>query len=511
MNNKILLVEDEKILREMLEESLLGKGYAVQAALDVESALNYLNSNNYDVIVTDIKLPKTTGLEFLNKLQEVSPETPVIIMTGYPSMGIAMEALKDGASDFLPKPFKIEVLDSSIKKALKVSKVQKDNVIDAEVKSISTSSFGTHKRLENKIKELSLIGTVNDALNSIRNKDTLFDTLMELSFVITDFDNAFIMVVDRSENRLIVRNDTFEKPLTGTEFSLGVEPFLSVLKDKQFFYEDVTSGPLTALTGSENPTEGVPVFMAPISLGENALIILGVSGATSGQVIEEEELSAMRNLAMKASLKLENLSLVESTFSNILSTIETLVETIGLRDNYTRDHSHRVTEYALKIGAAYGATQNILHSISFAGPLHDIGMIGLKDDILLKEGKYSKDEWEFMQAHVVHGEEILRPLNLHEDEKAIILHHHEWWDGSGYPNCLKGEGIPLVARIFSIADAYDAMTTERPYKDALTHEEAIKEIENFSGSQFDPEVVKTLAKAELKVIRKDLDSKNPVS
>lgn len=512
MKNNILLVEDETVLREMLEESLIGKGYEVTTSSDVGAALDYLEKNNYDVIVTDIKMPNVDGIEFLHKVQDVSPETPVIVMTGYPSMGIAMEALKNGASDFLPKPFRAEVLDVSIQKALKVNKLQRDNLADSSSKSISTSSFGTHKRLENKIKELSLISTVNDALNSIRDKEVLFDTLMELAFVITDFDNAFIMIVDRADDRIIVRNDTFEKPLTGMEFSSKEEPFLSILNNKKTFYEEVKSGSLLALTDSDQDSgEGVPVFLCPISLGENALIILGVCGASQGQVISDEEISAMRNLSMKASLKLENLSLTESTFSNILNTLETLVEAIGVRDNYTKDHSIRVTEYALELAKAYGAPQNIIHSISFAGPLHDIGKIGIRDNILLKEDKYTKNEWEVMQSHVAAGEEVLRPLNLHSDEKAVILYHHERWDGSGYPNCLKGEDIPLAARIFSVMDAFDSMTTTRPYRKALSVDEAVEEIKVNSGVQFDPKVVDAFLKMNLTLIDGDKHSHNMAS
>lgn len=297
MKKNILLVEDETILREMLDESLTGKGYEVTAVGSVASALNKLDANDFDAIVTDIKLPEVTGIEFLHSLQEKTPETPVIIMTGYPSMGIAMEALKNGASDFLPKPFRAEVLDSSIQKAIKVNKLQRDNLVGLASKDESQLSKIVCSRLENKIKELSLISTVNDALYSIRDKEVLFDTLMELSFVITDFDNAFIMVVDRESGRVIVRNDTFENTLVGKKFSTNEEPFCSLLKDGKVFYEKVYDGILLPLTDSDKELEeGVPVFMCPVALGDNALIILGVSGASNGQAIGEEENSAMRNL-----------------------------------------------------------------------------------------------------------------------------------------------------------------------------------------------------------------------
>ncbi|MEK7773439.1 MAG: HD-GYP domain-containing protein, partial [Deltaproteobacteria bacterium] len=127
--------------------------------------------------------------------------------------------------------------------------------------------------------------------------------------------------------------------------------------------------------------------------------------------------------------------------------------------------------------------------ISFAGPLHDIGKIAVRDEVLLKRGVFTEEEKEIMKTHVVRGEEILRPLNLLTAEKAVVLYHHERWDGEGYPNRLKGDDIPLAARIFSVADTFDAMTSSRPYRKALSHEVSMEEILRCGGTQFDPCVV----------------------
>jgi len=156
-----------------------------------------------------------------------------------------------------------------------------------------------------------------------------------------------------------------------------------------------------------------------------------------------------------------------------------------------------VTKYAVEIAKAMECPQEVVDSISFAGPLHDIGKIGVRDDILLKKGGFTEEEREIMKSHVVRGEEILRPLNLLVSERAVVLYHHERWDGGGYPKGLAGCEIPLVARIFSVADTFDAMTSTRPYRQALSLDVAKDEIVKCRGTQFDPEVVDAFVVSEL--------------
>ncbi|HLC15458.1 MAG TPA: HD domain-containing phosphohydrolase, partial [Thermodesulfovibrionia bacterium] len=134
------------------------------------------------------------------------------------------------------------------------------------------------------------------------------------------------------------------------------------------------------------------------------------------------------------------------------------------------------TRYALEISEVIGMNEKNKEAIRFAGPLHDIGKIDARDDILLKPGKLTKEEYEEIKKHVVIGEEILRPLKFLHLESDIVRHHHENFDGTGYPDGLKGEAIPLLARIMSVADTYDALTSTKPYRKKRTHEEALNEI-----------------------------------
>jgi putative nucleotidyltransferase with HDIG domain len=170
----------------------------------------------------------------------------------------------------------------------------------------------------------------------------------------------------------------------------------------------------------------------------------------------------------------------------MLSTIKALVTALEARDEYTKGHTHRVSKYALMLGKYMGLTTYELDKLEIAANLHDIGKIGVKDDILLKPGQLSDEEYAKIQEHAVIGAEILRPLNSLQDVVPLILFHHERWDGQGYPSMISGKKIPLGARIIAVADTFDAITSDRPYRKALSEEKALKIIEENIGTQFCP-------------------------
>ena len=165
---------------------------------------------------------------------------------------------------------------------------------------------------------------------------------------------------------------------------------------------------------------------------------------------------------------------------------------VDARDPYTYGHSKRVAAISEKIGGNLGLSGDELANLHAASLLHDIGKVGIPDSILSKPGRLTRSEWRLMKRHPIEGAKIAGHVNDLSEVLPAILHHHEWYDGKGYPNGLKGEDIPIAARIIGVADAYDTMTTPRPYKDIKSHEEACDELRRCSGTQFDPEVVEAL-------------------
>ena len=175
------------------------------------------------------------------------------------------------------------------------------------------------------------------------------------------------------------------------------------------------------------------------------------------------------------------------------ATLLALSRALDLRDTDTEGHSQRVTSYSLTIGRTLGLSAEALAALELGAMLHDVGKIGIPDAILRKPGPLSAEEWEVMRRHPRLGHAILRDVGFLSPSLPVVLHHHEKWDGGGYPERLSGEAIPLAARIFAVADAFDAIISPRPYKAALPVAVALERIHAASGSHFDPQVVEAFA------------------
>ena len=172
------------------------------------------------------------------------------------------------------------------------------------------------------------------------------------------------------------------------------------------------------------------------------------------------------------------------------STLKALTAALEARDSETHGHSERVVSYSLRLGREYGLDAAQMKALEFGSLLHDIGKIGVPDSILRKPGKLTEEEWVLMREHPTHGQQILHGIEFLAGAARVVAQHHEKWDGSGYPLGLKAEAIDLCARIFSVADAFDAMTSDRVYRRGKSYEAAARELDEWVGRQFDPEVVK---------------------
>ncbi len=499
---RIMVVDDDESVRDVVTEVLGRKGWTVDDYSSAEAAISALERGRYDVILTDINMPGLSGMDLLQQIKDAAPQTPVVMITGFPSIDLAVEAMKIGAVDFLAKPFKFEELEIVVRKAIDGSRSSAEHIQDPPSRLIpfDAKPAAARRRLEDKIRELSILHTISDAINDAGAKEDIFRKTMDIAQIITDSDRAFIMVADQDASSISVSASSGygDVVLAGERFSSIEEPFATVMKTKSYAYVAVDDPALARLMGpSEGPVGRRPLLLAPMTINREVVVLLGLTGSSGAGVLSADTLSLLLNLMAKASMKLENVALSENVFSSIIGAINSLINALDARDTYTRDHSNRVTRYAVQIARSLGCSHDVIDSINFAGPLHDIGKIGVRDEILLKKGSFSIDEKEVMQSHVTRGEEILRPLNLMQAEKAVVLYHHERWDGGGYPNGLGGSEIPLAARIFSVADTFDAMTSTRPYRNALSLDIARQEILRCSGTQFDPEIVDAFLNSEI--------------
>jgi response regulator RpfG family c-di-GMP phosphodiesterase len=327
-SERILVVDDEAIIRETVAEYLKAHGFDCLSAASGEQALQHLREDEFALLIADIRMPGYTGLQLLNYVGENCRHVSVIMITAVADLQTAVDSMKLGAFDYITKPFDLDMVVESVEKAL-------------------------HQRSQ------------------------------------------------------LIRDDQIARNLQ------------RALKSKTF--------------------------------------------------------------ALNSALK--DLQLHRDT------TLDALVRALDAREHETGCHSARVQGYAVALAQQLGFEGDRLANLARGALLHDIGKIGVSDQILLKPGKLDKDEWIQIKQHPLIGYEIVKGVSFLGGASALIISHHERFDGTGYPSGLKGEDVPLEARLFAIIDTYDAMTSDRPYRKALTPEIAKEEIIRCSGSQFDPRIV----------------------
>ncbi|MGA1795391.1 MAG: HD-GYP domain-containing protein [bacterium] len=242
-----------------------------------------------------------------------------------------------------------------------------------------------------------------------------------------------------------------------------------------------------AITSTDH-TIHIPLILKGL---EHPMGYIEVEGRRDGAPFDQRDVVSVLMMARQATLKIENDLFYRGIYENMIEVLKSMVNIIESRDPYIRCHSSRVTRYALRIAEGLHLSVQDMDTMRLACLLHDIGKIGIPDSILTKKGDLATDELELIQTHSLIGENIVKPLGFLIREGEIIRTHHECFDGSGYPDGLKGDEIPLSARIIAVADSYDAMTSHRPYRMAKTTGESIVEIERLQGIKYDPQVVQS--------------------
>jgi HD-GYP domain-containing protein (c-di-GMP phosphodiesterase class II) len=234
------------------------------------------------------------------------------------------------------------------------------------------------------------------------------------------------------------------------------------------------------------------VMCAPIGSGSQLFGACYVDNLTSDQTFDDEALEFLTAVARQAGLAMENLYLLDEQRRSVESFIRTLALSLDARDESTAGHSARVGAMAAGIARAMGLSEGEIRMVYYAGLLHDYGKIGVRDDVLLKPAELTAEEYEHVKQHPQHTFRLLSnirfPVDL-ADVPFVAAAHHERWDGTGYPNGLKGDRIPLGSRIVSVADAYDAITEERCYSEPWSPERALVALTMRSGTYFDPAVI----------------------
>ncbi|MEW6660329.1 MAG: HD domain-containing phosphohydrolase [Thermodesulfobacteriota bacterium] len=263
-------------------------------------------------------------------------------------------------------------------------------------------------------------------------------------------------------------------------------------KVPEYYWEaarEVVQNGAPILFSPSNLDYSSPVLAVPVSQSENLCGVLVLSDHPH-RPLDRDDLNLVTMLAENPSLVSDNLAHHEKNTISLLESIKALVRSLEARDPYTGQHSARVTEIVSHFARHLGLPADELTSLKTASYLHDIGKVGISDFILLKDGPLTPEERTVIQTHPLIGGKIVEPLGLRPREKDVILYHHERWDGRGYPYGLAGETIPFYCRLLALADVYDALTTDRPYRRRCSIPDALAEIQAHAGTQFDPQLAR---------------------
>jgi putative nucleotidyltransferase with HDIG domain len=478
-NLTILVVDDEENIRTIFKEYLEStKTYSVLTAVDGLEALEIIRTEEIDCCITDLSMPRMSGLELTEKIQEYDSSIPVVIITGYPSRDNAVETLKHGVVDFLTKPIKMDQIPLIIEKVMRARSIFIENILLKEEVEKKEQLLKINQELHQKIKEVETMNLILQQLEQATTSKELFTILVNLSGEITTCDEAYFCI-DSQE---------MKDPAIITSF---VRDKKKIMPNRQCTEESIVK---------KVTNDGIPLLVTENNGGNNVLAIpLKIRSSIFGILIllikdgkrhfSEKDLYFLNFLAEKASFSIENFALYENIYENLFSTLYAFVEAIEARDPYTKQHSTRVTHYAVSIAKAMGCSQEEIDVLNVSGNLHDIGKIGIPDNILLKPGKLTDAENEIIKRHSSIGSNIIGHFAMWAKEEKIVKYHHERWDGKGYPDGLRGEEIPFLSRILSVADVYDALTSDRSYRKRLPDDVAIEIISENMGYQFDPKIV----------------------
>lgn len=473
VGGSILCVDDDSASLDLLSELLSMNGFSVLSAGGGAHAVSIFEKERPELVITDIRMPHVDGLEVLRRVRETDDTTAVILVTGYGDLENALGALRRGAYDFLMKPINPDILLSTANKGIEICRLKR---FEKDYRRL----------LEEQVKERTQeLAKTNDFLQGILDSST------HVAIIITDFDHNVIFWNTGAEN---IYGYSESEIMGGSILKLYPED-----SARTEIAEELRS----MLQSSAGTLQG---NIRQLSKDGRELIIsktvspmMDASGNVRGILAVGQDVTNESHLQEQLLKSYKRIQKIQG------ASIFALARLAESRDPETAFHLRRLQAYCRLLCQRLALmnehkdlmTQDFIEDLVQCSVLHDIGKVALPDSILFTPHKYTEMEFEIMKQHSVKGGQALEEAALDAGEKEgylvlgkdVAYFHHEKWDGTGYPCGLAREEIPFVARIVSIADVYDALTTRRRYKRAYTHEEARKFISGEKGKQFDPKLV----------------------
>lgn len=490
----VLVVDNEDTVRTAVAETVQSIGHPCHAAGDGHEALGLINGLTFDIIVSDIQLPGLNGLDLMEKARLIKPGIPFIIMAGRASDYPSERVIEAGANDFITKPF------SGIEIKHKLERIFRELQLTTENRRLLEEQMVLNRKL-------STILQMSRDLTAELNFDRVLERIADKVTEVMEAERTSLYLID------------WERQEIWTKVAQDIDPIRLPIGDG-------ISGRV-ALSGETINVRNayfLPYFKWHFDLKHNfrtrsvlcmpvynrrkeRIAVLQVLNKRNGQVFNEHDEIILAAVASQVSIALENSFLLDELQLSFESSIRTLSATVDARHPLTAGHSQRVTEYSLLIAREMGLERDELEVIKYAALLHDIGKIGIRDEILLKKGVFSPDERDEMSSHALSTRKILENFHFPKylDGVAIIAsQHHEKVSGEGYPEGLTGEELSLGSKILAVADVFDALTSSRDYRKYSRDEtfdsgpmplsKVIEILQDDSGTHFDPEVVDAFLK-----------------
>jgi response regulator RpfG family c-di-GMP phosphodiesterase len=479
---RLLVVDDERSICDILSQYLRIKGYTVLVAKNAEDAINILKKEKIDLVLSDIKMPGMSGVELLKWIRDYNRILPVLLTTGFPTLDSAIEALKCGAFDYLTKPFHLEEIGEKIKRALLNKQMEEENRLFSKLVSL-------HE--------------VTKILASTHEIVDLNRKVLDFNVKISKAKAGSLMLIDET-GKMYIAGRSLE-PYGDGFFLEGIFPVAAewVVKNEEPLVMEKHS---THWTTEKFPPLPLPVnsYIAfPLKTPKKIIGVLHLIRTDETVPFSYVDLEIINVLASQSSISIDNVQLYQDIRDNYLKTIRAFALAVEAKDRYTHGHSENVMKYTVILAKHIGLSDAEIENVKYAGLLHDIGKIGISEFILNKPSRLTPSEFEEIKKHPELGAKIIADVPFLRPLVPFVLHHHEFFDGSGYPEGIAGENIPLGARILSVADVFEAMTSNRPYRKALMPDMVVKALIAGKGTQFDPRLVD----AFLEVLKLDLQQK----
>jgi PAS domain S-box-containing protein/putative nucleotidyltransferase with HDIG domain len=468
---RVLVVDDELSLRFTLQAFLKGAGHDVETAEDVAQAKLACQARTPDVVVSDVALPGESGMDLLRAVRESWPRVQVVVITGEPSLETAVEAVRWGAFDYLPKPVLKEAIISVVARAARMKAVLDDN---------------DRLEAENQQHRVDLERLVAERTRQLSWSEAQYRLLAEnVADVIwsVDMDLKYLYL---SPSAARLWGDSVDHLMRESALALysseDTARLMALLREE--IARDATpegrADPFRVRTVELDSRWG-DGDVVPVEL--RMRFVRDAQGNPVGVVGVARDISDRRTVELQLRDSLAKLRVVLQT------TIEAMATTVEKRDPYTAGHQRRVSQLARAIAARMGMSEDDVDGIRLAALVHDVGKISVPAEILVKPGRLNPTEMLIMRMHSEAGFEILKDIEFPWPVADAVYQHHERWDGTGYPRGMRGEDIVLGARILGVADVVEAMASHRPYRPALGIDAALAEIRDGRGTLYNPDVV----------------------